>query len=164
MIALASLGLQMDDFCAVRSRQRLAACAALWDQRNFKQTVIRGYAPWIGFARPIFNSFARITNRPQLPVVGETLAKGYVSHLAAGTEETGSLIALLMELRSVAARRGIELLTLGFDAKDPRLAMVRKNFRCREYRSRLYVVRWPGIGGAAGELDDRCLGPEVALL
>jgi len=164
LIALSSLGLQAADFYAVRNGQRLAACAALWDQRNFKQTVIRGYAPWVGFARPIFNSFARITNRPQLPVVGETLAKGYISHLAGGTEETGSLIALLTELRSVAARRGIALLTLGFDAKDPRLALVRKTFRCREYQSRLYVVRWPGIGGAAGELDDRCLGPEVALL
>jgi hypothetical protein len=44
------------------------------------------------------------------------------------------------------------------------LAEARGRFRSREYRSRLYVVRWPGIGGAARELDDRCLAPEVALL
>jgi hypothetical protein len=30
-----------------------------------------------------------------------------------------------------------------------RLATVRRHFSGREYRSRLYVVRWPGLGGAA---------------
>jgi hypothetical protein len=56
------------------------------------------------------------------------------------------------------------LLTLGFASNDPRLASIRRHFRCREYVSRLYVVSWPGIGGTARELDDRPLAPEVALL
>jgi len=41
---------------------------------------------------------------------------------------------------------------------------VRAHFGCRDYRSRLYVVNWPGIGGAACELDGRILAPDVALL
>jgi hypothetical protein len=70
----------------------------------------------------------------------------------------------VQELRGVAAQRGIEFLTIGFDANDPRLTTWRKHFRGREYRSRLYIVRWPGIGGAANELQARLLAPEVALL
>jgi hypothetical protein len=63
-----------------------------------------------------------------------------------------------------AAGRRIEFLTLGLAANDPSLALLRRKFKCREYRSRVYVVRWPGLGGSASELDGRCLGPEVALL
>ena len=90
-----------------------------------------------------------------------TVANAFVSHLAAAADE---LIGLIAELRRIATQRGIELLTLGFAANDPRLATLRSHVRCREYRSRLYVVRWPEIGGAARELDDRFLAPEVASL
>jgi hypothetical protein len=53
---------------------------------------------------------------------------------------------------------------LGFAANDPHLTMVKNTFSGREYRSRLYVVRWPGIGGAAAELDERAVAPEIAFL
>jgi hypothetical protein len=105
-----------------------------------------------------------MAGRPRLPAVGHTLAHAFVSHLGVAPDETDTLIDLLAELRSLAARRGIELLTLGFAANDLCLATVRRNFRFREYRSRLYMVRWPGIGGAARELDARVLAPETALL
>jgi hypothetical protein len=75
-----------------------------------------------------------------------------------------SLLHLFQQLANSARRRKIELLTLGFASNDPRLQIIRRNFRCREYLSRLYVVSWPGIGGTARELDDRPLAPEVALL
>ena len=139
-------------------------CAALWDQRAFKQTVIRAYAPGLALARPVLNFTARITGGPRLPAVGQTLANAFVSHLSVAPDEPDALINLLAWLRDLAAQRRIELLTLGFAANDPRLATVRHSFRSREYRSRLYLVRWPEIGGAAGELDARILAPETALL
>jgi hypothetical protein len=162
--ALPALGLQAKNFHCVRVGGRVSAVAALWDQRAFKQTVIRGYAPWLAMARPAVNVAARIMDAPCLPAVGSTLAHAFVSHLAVDPEESGALIALIARLRISAAGRGIEFLTLGFAASDPRLASLRSHFRCREYRSRIYVVRWPGLGGSAHELDGRCLGPEVALL
>jgi hypothetical protein len=164
LIALRGLGLQTSDFRLMRHCGRTVACGAVWDQRNFKQTVIQDYAPWLAIARPAFNAFARLTHQPRLPVVGETLANAFVSHLATRPDKTNLMTELVEQLRSLASWRGIELLTLGFAANDPRLAEARGRFRSREYRSRLYVVRWPGIGGAARELDDRCLAPEVALL
>ena len=75
-----------------------------------------------------------------------------------------ALVELVASLGRRAAGRGIEWLTLGLAAGDPRLAVVRRRFGGRAYRSRLYIVRWPGLGGSAQELDGRRPGPEVALL
>jgi hypothetical protein len=163
LAALQPPGLCAEHFCLVRENGRITACAALWDQRAFKQTVIRGYVPWLMRMRPLLNFVSGITENARLPAVEETLANAFVSQLAGAPEETEQLITIVNQLRS-AAQRQIELLTMGFAANDPRLATVRGRFRCREYRSRLYIVRWPGLGAAASALDNRCLAPEVALL
>ena len=57
---------------------------------------------------------------------------------------------------------GIDWLALGFAAADPRLALLRHGFAAREYRSRLYHVRWPDFPGEAP--DERLPYPEIALL
>ncbi len=164
LAALDPLGLRQGDFRFIHHGGQIVACAALWDQRTFKQTVIRGYTPALALARPALNFAARITGGPRLPAVGQALANAFVSHLAVAPDEPDALIALLAGLRGLAAQRQIELLTLGFAANDPRLDTVRRNFRLREYHSRLYIVRWPRTGGAASELDARILAPETALL
>jgi hypothetical protein len=156
--------LRTGDFRFVQQRGEIVACAALWDQRAFKQTVVRGYAPELALVRPALNLAARITGGPRLPAVGQTLANAFVSHLSVAPDEPDALINLLAELRALGAQRRIELLTLGFASNDPHLNTVRRNFRSREYRSRLYVVRWPKIGRPASDLDARVLAPEVALL
>jgi len=164
MTAFQQLGLRQMDFQIINSDRSVTASAALWDQRAFKQTVIRDYAPWLRVVRPAVNFVTRTIGRPRLPAAGSTLAHAFVSHLAVDPEHPDSLIALVARLRVCAAARGIEFLTLGFGAKDPRLGLLRRKFRCREYHSRIYVVSWPGIGSPASKLDGRCLGPEVALL
>lgn len=162
--ALQSLNLKADDFRVIRNGGRIIACAALWDQRPFKQTVIHGYSTWLAMARPVVNFVARIIDRPRLPAIGSVLAHAFVSHLTVDLENPDALLALVTKLRMLAAQRGNEFLTLGFANNDSRLKILRRKFRVREYRSRIYVVRWPGLGGSARELDGRCLGPEVALL
>jgi hypothetical protein len=132
--------------------------AALWDQRNFKQTVVRGYAPWLALLRPVINLVARLTGKPGLPAAGQILSHAFVSHV------TSTDFFFLNHLRIIAAQQGIEWLTLGFASDDSRLKTVRQNFRCREYHSRLYLVRWPDLGGSTADLDNRILAPEVALL
>ncbi len=162
--ALQPLGLQTEDFHFIRSAGHVAASAALWDQRIFKQAVIRGYAPSLAFMRPALNLVAHITGGAKLPNVGATLSSAFVSMLAVEPENPEALLRLLTDLRDGAVQRGIELLTLGFAASDPRLECVRRHFRCHEYKSRLYVVRWPDCGGSARELDGRLFDPEVAML
>jgi hypothetical protein len=162
--ALEPLGLGREDFRVVREGGRMVAGAALWDQRVFKQTVIREYATFLAMARPALNLAARVTGAIRLPAVGQPLANAFISHIAVAPDEPETLLGLLEEFRHLAAQRGIALLTLGFAAGDPRLAALRGRFRGREYLSRLYVVRWPEWGGPAGELDGRIPAPEVALL
>ena len=62
-----------------------------------------------------------------------------------------------------ARERGLEFLTLGLSAQDEQTRRLRRYFRCREYRSRLYRVSWPGDGDNL-QLDRRPVLPEVALL
>jgi hypothetical protein len=160
--AFRELGLQSSNFCVLRSGQQIEACGALWDQRPFKQVVVRGYSTFLATARPLLNAFSRLTSQPPLPAIGETLPIAFASHLAANTN--AALVDLIQHLSILAHHRGIELLTLGFNSNDPRLLSVRQHFRCRQYHSRLYLVHWPGIGRPARELDNRVLAPEIALL
>jgi hypothetical protein len=149
LAALHPLGLRDDDWFGE---------TALWDQRNFKQTVIRGYASWLALLRPALNLASRLTGKPRLPARGEILSHAFISHV------TNADLDFLNQLRASASQRGIEWLTLGFAANDPRRPLIRKHFHPREYRSRLYLVSWPNLGGVAADLDKRILAPEVALL
>jgi hypothetical protein len=164
LAALQSLNLNVDDFESIREGGRFIAAAALWDQRPFKQTVIRGYEPWLAMARPALNFGAGIIGKTRLPAVGSTLSHAFLSQLALATDRTETLGEIVLKLCSVAKERGIEFLAAGFAANDPRLSLMRGKFRFREYASRIYIVRWPGMGGSARELASRCLSPEVALL
>ncbi len=164
LAALESLGLRTGDFLVKEQEGRIAACAALWDQRSFKQTVVRDYAPALKRARTLVNFASKLAGKPILPAIGATLACATVSHLVVGREASVALAECLAALQSRAAKRNVEFISLGFAANDPRLATVRARFKSREYRSRLYVVRWPDVGGALNQLDGRVLQPELALL
>ena len=164
LAALQSLNLKTDSFRVVRNGGRILACAALWDQRPFKQTVIRGYAPWLATTRSVVNFAASIIGGPRLPAVGSTLAHAFLSHFVVAPESMDVLPRLVAKFCAHAAERRVEYLTLGFAANDPRLAMIRARFKRREYRSRIYIVRWPNMGGTADQLDRRILQPELALL
>ena len=164
LAALQPLGLRASDFQIQRHGSQIRTCVALWDQRCFKQTVIKDYTPWLALVRPLINVCAGIMSRPRLPAAGTALASAFVSHLGIRTVEENKLVELIGNLRTPTYRRGIEHLTCGFAANDPRLAEVRRRFGCREYRSQLYVVHWPGVGSKACDLDGRYLAPEVALL
>jgi hypothetical protein len=159
---LTTLGLEGS--VALSAQDRIHASAALWDQRIYKQTVIRGYSPALAFFRPAANIAAWIFGQPRLPRPGTILANAFVTQLVVETGGSAPLTEMIDLLRRTAAQRGIEFLTIGFASNDPRLEAVRSKFRRREYQTRLYLVRWPEFGGPASELDDRVLAPEVALL
>jgi len=159
---LEALGLEGS--VSLRAQNHTVASAALWDQRKFKQTVIRGYSPALAFIRPAANMAAWLIGQPRLPAPNTILANAFITQLVAEPGNAPLLVNLVHLLRRMAAQRGIEFLTIGFASDDPRLAAVRSKFRRREYLTRLYVVRWPGLGGSASELDDRILAPEAALL
>lgn len=151
--ALRSLDLKSADIVSVDGEP-----AALWDQRSFKQTVIRGYSGWLRFARPIINAL----RLQRLPSAGETFSNAVICGLNA--PDPNVAIALISALRALAAQRGIAYIALGLSGSDPRFELIRRRFRCRVYWSRIYLVHWPCIGGTSSKLDSRLVSPELAFL
>lgn len=164
LAGLARHGLSLDQIQLAFDGKQLIGCAGLWDQRTFRQTVIGGYAPMLKFMRPGLNLAARVFATMELPPAGSVVAHAFVSPLAVvpGGEEV--LPELIVSMFQPAAKLGLRLLTLGFDAADPRLAMVQRHFGGRVYRTRLYQVKWPGDRPEHCAAAGRLFMPEVALL
>src|SRR5262249_126803 len=149
---------------AFDEHRNAVACAALWDQRKFKQTVVRGYAPTLRRTRPLINFGAMLLNRAQLPAIGQSLSSAFVSHLACSANHPEFLEWFIELLHGPAHTRLIDYFLAGFDARDPRLGHLRKAFHARQYVSRIYAVYWEDGEALAKQLDNRLLAPEVALL
>lgn len=162
--SLAEHGLSPTDFKILTREGKIIGCAALWDQRGFKQTVIRGYSHRLSWLRPLLNWRASVFNFPVLPPVGSVLAHGFLSPLAVGPDEKESLLALVESSLLTAAERGLEFLTVGLAINDPRLAVVQNHFRCREYRNRFFQVKWNDEDFKWINLNGNLIFPEISLL
>ena len=162
--ALSAHGLHLNHFALAYRNSHLVAATALWDQRAFRQTVIRCYEPSLAAARPVLNFLAQLFGTPRLPAVGSTLAHACLSPLALAAGEDGLLPDLVAAVLPVARARNLEYLTLGLVATDPRLPLLEKRFRPRRYLSRLYRVTWPDDPHPARPFPAVALWPEVALL
>jgi hypothetical protein len=163
LLSLARHGLPIERFHLVMDGGRCVACGALWDQRNFRQTVIRGYAPSLAVSRPFINLSARLRGTPRLPPVGATLGLGFVSPLAFESGCESLLSDFIESLFPSAAQAGLEFLTLGLPARDSRLPALQRRFSTRLYHSRLYEVSWFDAS-AILHSDETSFQPEVALL
>jgi hypothetical protein len=160
-------GLAPGDFLLAERGGRLAGCAAVWDQRAFKQAVVRGYSPWLRAVRPLLSLAGPALGLPRLPPVGQPLATAFLAFLSPasdfGEEAVAVVEALVDEALAEAARRGLETLLLGLADDDPLLqAALRRPHR--PYRSTLYAVHFEEGADAVAALDGRPLGPEVAAL
>lgn len=158
--SLEDVGLALSDFMLWIDAGKIVGCAALWDQRRFRQTVIRGYNRSLSFARPLLNAAATLFGTPGLPPVGHPLKYAFLSPLTATSDEV--LAGLVQSSLGNAKEGGLDFVALGFSVHDPRLAVVQNQFRCRAYRSLLFQVRWPDF--PAFRPDDRLIFPEIALL
>jgi hypothetical protein len=157
-------GLSVEDFVVAEQEGRISGCVALWDQRAFKQSVIRGYTAAIGRVRRLANLAAPLVNRPRLPRAGRPFPHAYLSHLAVDEDAPELTMALLGAAYSRARARSIANLTIGLSERDPRLAAVRRSLGGIQYWSVLYTLSWPSNDAAAVQLDGRPAGLEIATL
>ena len=156
-------GLAATDFMLVRN-ERLRASVAVWDQRSFKQSVVRGYRGQLGRWRPAFNLAAPLMRRPRLPAPGARLESAYLSHLNASPDDPDAVVALVAAACREAAGRGLDYVMLGLDEGNPLCAVLRARFPTHRYVSMVYVVYWEDGEDAAAEIDARMLHPEIAIL
>ena len=157
-------GLRIEDFFVVRGRGgEIRACAALWDLTAHRQLVVAGYGSWLGRTRPMVNLVGKLLGLPKLPRAGGQLRNAYLSHLAVADSNVQDLQTLLAAARAEARRRGIELLFMGQATDHGFAALLRRQPRQREFRSRMYTVRWPD--DELPQVDPRLtLAPELAFL
>ncbi|MGD0058345.1 MAG: hypothetical protein ABSD58_02915 [Verrucomicrobiia bacterium] len=116
----------------------------VWDQRMFKQIVVRGYNPWLRWCRWLW----------RLPPVGTVLPVAYWTYPSLTSDD-------LDTARAAAREKGCRWLAFGLSERHSLVNIVRRRYRPRVYESILYVVHDPDT---TVELDGRIAHVEVALL
>jgi hypothetical protein len=157
-------GLSADDFLLIRADGGLRASLALWDQRGFKQSIIRGYAGPLARWRPLYNLVAPALRRPVLPPAGSRLESAYLSHLNVDPDDVEGITALVASACRAAVARGLDYVMLGLAEAHPLYETIRATFTTHDYVSVVYVVYWEDGEQAATAIDGRLLHPEVAIL
>lgn len=160
--SLAGHGITPDDFVVLRRKGRIAAAAAVWDQRTFRQAVIDGVTGPFRVAQPFVNGWHRLRGLPPLPRVGDVVPQGAL--LGASLDDTRDWPALWRALQPHAAARGLSWLTLALDRRDPACAQLQRLIQPREYVTTLYEVTWHDGPVWADSWDTRLMRPEVGLL
>lgn len=157
-------GLSIEDFAVAIRGGRVVGCLALWDQRAFKQVVVRGYAPPLARWRPLVNLATRWTGAPALPAPGQPLRFACLSHVAVDRDRPEVMAALVAAACRRAGAAGLDYVALGLAANHPLREPIGRSFPHRTFDSVLYVVYWPDGAASARALDGRILQPEVAVL
>jgi N-acetylglutamate synthase and related acetyltransferases len=153
--------LSINDFLLYEEQGKLRTCVALWDQRQLKQTVAQNYRAPLNIFRCVYNGYAHLTKRINLPSPGKALNQAYLAFFASNLETSAS-IALLREALWHLSRRDIAVGVLGLAATNPLREVFQRTLRPTQYETCIESVCF--FGDQAVELDDRPPQPEAALL
>ena len=151
-----------DFFVAIRGRH-VVGCAALWDQRGFKQVVVRDYSPQLARWRRFINLAGPLFGVPVLPPIGSPLQSVYLSHVAVDDDRAEVMAALIAEARRHLPP-GVSHIVTAFSESSPLLAVASRVALHRTYRSVLYLASWPDGRHLVKSIDTRLPHPEVAIL
>jgi hypothetical protein len=156
---LQPFGLAASDFFVATRNGQFVGVMVLWDQRGFKQTVVRQYPWWMRNSLPILNTLVRAG----LPREGYPLRSAYAAMVCIAGEDTDVFRALLDTVLDEAGHRNLDHLLLGLDARDPLLKAASKA-RHTLYTSRIYSVEWPDERSEVEPLDERPVYVDIAML
>jgi len=149
-----------DFFIALKGNQ-VVGCLALWDQNDFKQTIVRGYAGGIGRWRWLLNPLVKLLGYPTLPDVNEKIKYAYASHLVIDEDNPEIYQVLLRALHHRAVRDGYSYFMLGLNEDHPLRKLTQSRYRHIDYTSILYWVTWDDD---LPVIEKRVAAPEIAIL
>jgi hypothetical protein len=153
-------GLEPRDFLVAIAGGRVVGCAATWDQRGFKQVVVRGYSQRLARWRRVVNLAGPWVGVPALPAVGRPLEFVYLSHVAVDDDRADVTAALVSEARR-RLPADVNYMVTAFAEGSPMLAAAGHH---RTYRSALYLACWADGQHLVESIDARLPHPEVAIL
>jgi hypothetical protein len=159
--APATRGFRTGDFLLASRGSALVGVAGLWDQREYKQTVVQGYAGALRWFRPVTAPLARLAGLPPLTPPGEAVASAHLAFVCVAGDDSEVFRALLRHARDLAARRGLGYVIVGLDTRDPLLPCAMACLHVA-YSSRLYTVSFGEDHGVP--LDGRVPYVETATL
>lgn len=155
--------LGMDNFWIVERGTLVVGTLARWNQRRFKQSIVRGYDERLAKNRPMVNLLAKAGLAPHLPAVGEQVKNSFASHLAVDNDDPAVAAALLAAVYNDAVQQGDQYLLLGLDPEH-QLTKVVRSYRRIVYATQLFLAAWDEQVEAARRLDGRQMGAEIAVL
>lgn len=157
-----STALTFDDIFILKQHDEILGCMLIWDQRQFKQTVVKGYNPPYDTIRPMYNVYARSTGKLMLPKAGEPLKQVYLAFFALDVSVHHLAVDILREALFLSARKNAESATLGLSIDNPLLKRIQAELTAQAYDTLIETVAWHEQDFTV--LDSRPVQPEVALL
>ncbi len=136
-------GLEQRDFHVALIDGEITGVCGLWDQSEFKQTVVHDYQGWLARTRPLINTFGPLVGMKKLPRIGGEMSSASLSFIAVRNDDLAVFHRLLTTAVGNAFSRGKDYLIAGFSQRDPLLAVAKK-FRHILYRSTMYAFSFDG--------------------
>jgi hypothetical protein len=155
--------LEPEDFYLALEGDTVVGCLAVWDQSDYKQTIVRGYSRVIDRWRKLINLGARLGGWPSLPLPHTPFRYCFASHLAIDHDHPQVFAGLLRSVYNHAAAEGYDYFMLGLSESNRLLPVVANSYRHITYTSQLYLVDWED-GGKEPSVDNRPPHPEIAVL
>jgi hypothetical protein len=155
-------GLNLSDFLLIKDGPTLRGCLALWDQRSYRQTVVKGYRFPLNVLRPISNAWSALRGGPALPAPGQSVEQVFLAFAALDLLPTDVAERAIQEALSLAKERGAGVGILGLSPSHPlaRSRFIRRHSRV--YRTVIETVTWPDA--PRPRLTSLQVQPEIALL
>ena len=156
-------GLRVEDVYVARRAGAVVGVVAAWDQREFKQTVVRAYGRKLALFRPAYNLAARLGGFPRYPPAGEALRSFYASLVAVDGDELTVFRALLRALYNDHVGSAHHYFVIGLHERDPLVAAL-ADYTLTPFAGRLFVVHFEDGEPDFRALDGRVPYVELAML
>jgi hypothetical protein len=143
-----------------RDGKAVDACIAVWDQRAYKQIVVRGYGRVLNILRPFVNLWARFAKKQFLPAPGRRLEQVFLAFCAVDASAADKEEVFIREALHYARQKGADSALLGVSPLSPCHGKLKQALSPYIYTTRIQSVELcsppPRIDGF--------VQPEVALL
>jgi len=151
------------DFAVACQGSQILGVLGLWDQSQYKQTVVRAYGETLRRIRAVYDAGAKVLGAQPLTRIGRPIHFAYASFACVAEDDPAVFGALLTQIHNTATERDFAFVMLELAARDPLLATAKKWIHI-PYTSTLATLCRPGDEEWRAKLDGRVPYVEVATL